>query len=442
MKKIVSLIMTAALTLTLAGCSIAPTDITDLLRPPKLTGEQQAIERALAYYTGTKYLLKYPLKGKYRTAFILHDLDGDGVNEALALYSLENENAGTHIMVLRKEAGAWRKECDISGDGNEVNRIEFGNYDGSSTAYLTVGWTLFNSTDLLLAVYNIQSKQVKTLYKDSFTNMAVLDLDKNGADDMLLLKLNTGSSGSKAQMISYRDGQLRDVADAPLDSTVSSYADVICSRLSNGRNGVFIDGYKGAHSMVTELVYWKDGFLYTPFYNTGNGTATSTFRNVPVTCQDIDGDSMAEIPMLVELPGYENASYDKKQWIVRWCSFDASGKLVPKFSSIVNFTEGYYFKLPSSWENSVTVQSESGGAVWIFRVYNKNRPFSGRVLFTVSTYSQRSWKNLHDKQNLVLALNDNNSAYVVKMGAAPSQKDQFSLPLTEILNRLHLYSAQ
>ncbi|MDR3552036.1 MAG: hypothetical protein P4L75_02825, partial [Clostridia bacterium] len=342
-----AILLALILMITLSGCETAPTDITDLLLPPKLTGDQLAIEKALEANIGTKYLLKYPLTGKYRTAFILHDIDGDGVDEALALYSLDNETAGTHIMVLKEVSGKWQKQCDISGDGNEVNRIEFGDYDGSGRQYLTVGWTLFNSTDLGLSVYSIQNKTLKNLYKDSFTDMAVLDMDGNGTDDILLLKLDTGSKPSLAQarLISYDEGRLKQISSAPLDSTVSSYAGVYTTKLANGKSGVYIDGYKGAHSMATELVIWKNGGLATPFFNAKSGTASSTFRDVPIDCTDIDGDSQIEIPMPVELPGYESTAYANKLWLVRWCIYNAAGKITPKLSTIINLTQGYYFQI-------------------------------------------------------------------------------------------------
>lgn len=433
-----------ALCAALTGCDLTPTNITDLLRPPKLTGEQQAVETALEKNVGSKYHLKYALTGKYRTAFILHDIDGDGVSEAFALYSPNNENAGTHIMVLRKVSGAWKKICDISGDGNEVNRIEFGNYDGSGKECLTVGWTSFNSTDLGLTVYKITGNTLDRLYTGSFTDMAVLDMENTGRDDILLLKLDTGGGTSQARLIAYRDGRLRETAKAPLDSTVSSYAAVTASKLGTGQNCVYVDGYKGAHSMVTELIYWKNGTLYTPFYNPENGTATSTFRNVAIESRDIDGDGRVEIPMPVELPGYEDKTYAGTLWLVRWDKYDEKSGLTPKLSTILNFTEGYYFETPSAWtagsDIAVTIESKKNGAVWNFRQYDSKNAFGGTLLFTVYSFSQRDWKLLSGKDKYVKAAEDSNNVFAVQMAAPQKQSSKLSLQQSDVLSRIHLYS--
>lgn len=439
--------ITAVLGLTLAllpGCALAPTDITDLMRPPKLTGSQQAIENALEANFGNKYLLKYPLTGKYRTPFILHDIDGDGSNEAFVLYTPESDNAGTHIMVLKNSSGKWQKECDISGDGNEVSRIEFGDYDGSGRQYLTVGWTFFNSTDLGLTIYGISKGASKKLYTDTYTDMDVLDMNGDKKDDLLLLNLDTGSKTSQARMISYSsaDGKLRQVAQAPLDSTVNSYAGLSESRLLNGSSGVYIDGYKGAHSMVTELVYWKDGGLVTPFYNKMTGTASSTLRDVPITCDDIDGDNYIEIPMLVELPGYEDKDYKDKIYLVRWNSFTADGTLKPKLSCIMNFSQGYFLEIPKAWEKTVTVQSTAGGKIWDFREYVKGSPFSGRLLFELATYSQSEWSSRENKNGFTKVLEDSNSVYAVRLGNKAGASDALYMSQADIAARLKLYTPQ
>lgn len=433
-----------ALAVLLTGCEFTPTDITSLMQPPKLTGSQQAIESALAANVpGKTYTLKYPLTGKYRTPFILHDIDGDGVKEAFVLYTPESDNAGTRIMVFKLIKGKWAKQCEISGGGNEVSSIDFGDYDGSGRQYLTVGWTLFNSTDFGLTVYGISQGSAQKLFTDTYTAMDVLDINGDKKEDLLLFNLETGSSKSQAHLIAYSaaDHKLEQVATAPLDSTVSSYAGLYESKLLNGTNGVFIDGYKGAHSMVTELVYWKSGRLVAPFYNKSTGTASSTLRDVPIGCDDIDSDSYIEIPLTVELPGYENAEYQNKIYLVRWNSFTAQGTLSPKLSCIMNLDMGYYVQIPNFWENTVTVQSRDNSRTWVFRQYGgKDSPFSGNILFEITVYTQDQWNSLKSKTGLYKVQEDSNRVYVIKMGTQTSADASLWLTEPQLASHVKLYN--
>ncbi|MDE6102601.1 MAG: hypothetical protein K2F73_06465, partial [Ruminococcus sp.] len=69
----------------LTGC-VFSSSIDNLMAPPKLSVEQEQIYNALTDAAGTSISLKYPKSGKYLSAFIIEDIDGDGGNEAVVFY--------------------------------------------------------------------------------------------------------------------------------------------------------------------------------------------------------------------------------------------------------------------------------------------------------------------------------------------------------------------
>ena len=79
MKLLRILPLTAAAVL-LTGCTFG-TSIDNLLAPPKQSIEQEQIYSALTDATGSGIRLKYPRSGKYLSAFIIEDIDGDGNSE-------------------------------------------------------------------------------------------------------------------------------------------------------------------------------------------------------------------------------------------------------------------------------------------------------------------------------------------------------------------------
>ena len=64
--------------LLLSGCSPIQMDVEELMSPPKLTAEQAEIDSALKQALGENVKLKYPKSGDFRSAFVFHDIDGDG----------------------------------------------------------------------------------------------------------------------------------------------------------------------------------------------------------------------------------------------------------------------------------------------------------------------------------------------------------------------------
>lgn len=439
-KPVLAIISAVLLAALISGCAVIPADISELESPPKLTGEQQAIEKALEAKAGNKFTLKYPLDGDYRSAFIMKDLDHDGTPEAIAFYSPQG-GAGPHIAFFAKTRGKWNEISDIGSDGSEINNVAFGDFDGNGNDDIAVGWRSFNSTDLTLMVYSRNDKSKNGFTKTnlgSFTKLKTLDMDQDGNPDILLLKLDSDEKNAAARLISYRHGKLAEVAKAPLDSTVTSYAGVYVTKLNAKTNGVYVDGYKSSHNMITELVYYKDGKLITPFYDSAQHIVSRTLRSVTYQCTDINGDGIIEIPMPTSLPYESQNKKDSKNWLVNWSVFDGSKGLTPKLSCVMNYAENYYFTYPEKWNNSVTVKKVSDSD-WEFCEWNYDKGTYGPELFAIEVYSGDDWGVMPNKSSFNMLTEKSGIVYAAEL---PEQRtnSKLSLSLAEIKKNFNLFN--
>jgi hypothetical protein len=437
LKVILCMISCVLLAVMLTGCAIIPADISELESPPKLTNEQQAIENALESKVGDKFTLKYPLEGDYRSAFVLKDINNDGTQEAFAFYSPSNGNAGPHIAFLDKVKGKWKDISDIGSEGNEIDSIAFGDFNGDGVDEIAVGWRSFNTTDLTLMVYSLIGNSFVKTNLGSFTEMQMLDMDGDGNPDILLIKLFSDEKVATARLISYRGGKLGVVAQAPLDSTVTSYAGVYTTKLDAHTNGVLIDGYKSTHSMVTELVYYKDGKLISPFYSQATHTVSLTMRPMTYQCLDIENNGVFEIPMPVSLPYVPDKANDNKNWLVNWSVFDGKNGITPKLSCIMNYAENYYFIYPKKWGNQVTVNKQAGNNSWNFCEWDSNSNSYGRTLFSIYVYSDDVWNNMTNKDSLYEIVEKNGTVYSATI-PQPEKADPLCISIQEIIDNFHL----
>lgn len=424
----------------LSGCAVIPADISELESPPKLTKEQQAIESALENKVGNKLTLKYPLDGDYRSAFILRDIDHDGTTEAFACYSPSNGAAGPHISFLGKVNGKWKVISDIDSGGSEIDCISFGDFNGDGTDEIAVGWRSFNSTDMNLLVYSESSKGgfVKANL-GSFTEIKTLDMTQDGKPDILLLKLDSDEKLAAARLISYRDGKLEQVAQAPLDSTVSGYAGVFVTKLDNNSNGILVDGYKSSHnSMITELVYYKDGKLLTPFFDKNEHTVLQTLRSSSFECLDIDNDGSFEIPMPISLPYVPDKKNDNQNWLINWSVFSTKKGLTQKIASVVNYSENYYFIYPKKWDYKVTVNKINDNN-WQFCVWDYGKLTYGKSLFSIQVYSEDAFSSIPNKSNLFTLSEKSGTVYTVELPQQQTDKN-LSLSLDEIRKDFKLFN--
>ena len=86
MKKRIKTVTAALLVLALLllnGCASGGFDNSNLLRPPKTSGDKAKIQEIIGQKAGGEYILKYPRSGSYRSAVIYEDLDGDKISEAI-----------------------------------------------------------------------------------------------------------------------------------------------------------------------------------------------------------------------------------------------------------------------------------------------------------------------------------------------------------------------
>ena len=131
--KLLSAAAAASIMLTSAGCSLG-TSIDTLMAPPKLSVEQEQIYNALTDAAGTSISLKYPKSGKYLSAFIVEDIDGDGGNEAVVFY----EKSSLALVI----GGAV---------GNLIDRIRLG-YVIDFFDFRLIDFPVFNVADIAVCI--------------------------------------------------------------------------------------------------------------------------------------------------------------------------------------------------------------------------------------------------------------------------------------------------
>ena len=93
LKKAAALIYTLIICISLCGCKMFTADTAELLSPPELTGDIAPIASAISASAGGEYTLKYPSVGNYRSAVVQNDINGDGIMEAFAFYSMTEDES-------------------------------------------------------------------------------------------------------------------------------------------------------------------------------------------------------------------------------------------------------------------------------------------------------------------------------------------------------------
>lgn len=389
---------------TLTACSLKLVSVEDAMRPPKLTGANAALQMAFESNFGTQAVLKYPVSGDYRSAFIVRDIDGDGNDEAFAFYTASAIDTVVNIGMLSAGADGWSFVTSAAGAGSDVYAVDFRDLDGDGVWELLVSWSLYDSkTAKVLSVYecSVSGEGIRTLSGEPYTARRILDMDGDGLDEVFLVLLDNSAELqlSTAKLLKMRDGEMNLIGETKLDGNVSGYSLISADKVSlNAPMRLFIDAFKGETQMITEVVYW-DGTvnsLVNPLFDVGTQSNVRTRRGIRVNSADIDNDGAIDIPVSASWQSVTNAAQTIGEvlqgglaesaavQIVNWSRLDGA-TLTPISQTLVNAADGYMLKIPAEFENrlSVYIDDVTGECEVLLRDISSED--YGSVLFALKT---------------------------------------------------------
>ena len=347
--------LAVALMMILCGCEYSFFSPEAAMRAPRATGQGQDIQEALEAAVGKDIILKYPRTGKIRSAFLPHDVDGDGVDEVFAFYQLRNEVGVTRIHLLRMQEDHWVTVQDMPPAGTSLNTVEFADLDGDGIDEILTGWGMANSTENLLCIYQFDVERGRIIQRASekYTEYFVFDFNRTGKCEVGIIHLNTTLNSAIMTVVDFTK-TMTIVGSVQLDASVTSYLRVQVARLDNGNAAIYIDAYKGPDTTVTEVVVYNGKEFRNLYLDPTTNSTVLTQRPWVAKVQDINNDGKLDIPFSVPLP-FDVLSGYSQQYLTRWQTYNGES-----YTTALNawycFNDHYYLVFDKRWENEVTVQ--------------------------------------------------------------------------------------
>ncbi len=381
-----------AISFIFSGCSGIEMSAEDLIKPPKPSGEMYYIETALEEEIGTGHTLKYPTSGEHRSAYILCDLMDTGTEDfVLAFYSTVNsENISTmHLNLLKKVDGEWLSLSDVSTPGIGVEKVEMIDFDKDGVTEIVVGWNVYGGVDKKIVVYELSGINLVPVIDEPYTDFIACDLDLNGKDGLFLLYHDISQSSAYVSVFNFTNGGVVEAGKCQIDGMVTSFSTPVASKLTNGRPAIFVDAVKD-NGLQTEIIYLNNGVLVAPTY-TPSQAISKTYRETSVASADIDGDGALDVP-LTERVDVEKIMVDINtlDTITRWCGFDGTN-FVLTTRAVMNYTDGYYFVLPTDWGNNVIVTRDTEQRQRVFSLWDTETGALQGELFRLRTVDESKW---------------------------------------------------
>lgn len=386
----------ALLCISFAGCSSVGLSVDSLMHPPKAVGEKAEIQALIDSVAGEDYTLKYPQSGNYRSAITMKDIDSDSVEEAIAFYLPVGDIATVHLLLMDNKDGSWQVVGDYKSQSTAVESLNFCDLDGNGVLEIVPCWKTFSPNVNQLSVYIYEdgnTREIPSTY--SCTTLLYGDFAEGGKDELMLLSLVSTDRDASATLIKLNDNksELVELGTTALNPDVVSYSQVITGDVFEGQFGAVIDGCTIDGEYTTQLIYYNSYFdSLERIHFTENVAYNQKLRTYPVMSEDIDGDSVIEVPAAFKL-GLEKDRTDVVAAAeIYWCHQTPAGTVMLVSHRAASFAYSFTFEIPKEWEGNFTAHTNFDTNEVTFYQWSKDK--TGSALLTVKICEKDAGEDL------------------------------------------------
>ena len=387
------------LCLCLAGCSMPgeQVQVEELLRAPKLSGDYGDVQTALNDWLGESAQLKYPMQGDLLSPFLIHDLDGDGQQDAAVLYTTA-QSSNVCVAILQKgRDGMWQVRQSVEGLADTVDSVGLAQLQPGDASQLVVGYVAAQG-DHYLAVYSYTDGELSTILEQQYQQYLVEDITGGGSQDLILMS-TLEDGGVQIELLTVdKEGSFQQVAVMGLSADrFSGCASVAAGVGADSRHYLVLDGWTGisGNNLASVLLYFdEDTQQMVPADQISTEKLyTASLRNVPsLVSQDLDGDGIVEIPTQPDEAGLLNMSQSRRMDFIVWMDYTSPNP--EKSFGLLDEETNCYIELPMEWEGNLklTDSEQYDGAVELRTVDEDELVMTLRLVRTTS--SLKGWTRL------------------------------------------------
>ena len=363
---ILTLLAALAMLLTLSGCYRVVAE--ELYSLPQASDEFLKLQLRIDEIIDKGAEYSPPTGGEQRQSVHLADIDGDGVNEAVAFFVARAENNPLKIYIFKADGEDYAVADIIEGMGTGIESIRYVDMNGDGLLELAVGWQISSGLKNV-TLYSLRSFQNIKLAQVDYSALTVFDITGDGLSDLCVVRVATADSPGALEVVSLMpDGEIVS-SSVYLSEGVESVSKLVTGRLADGKPALFLDG-KVAEGTITDIICSVDGVLRNVARSPNNESEPP--RVLAVATADIDGDGFTDVPFPKQLPQQTDTVY----YSIDWYSYTSGGFKRFVTSTYHNFyDDGWYIILPEAWRDHLTVRREDlvrGERALVFSLLDPN----------------------------------------------------------------------
>ncbi len=415
MKRILAIFLIIAICLSFTSCEYTFLSVENLMRPPKLSGEDSVLQAAFEDSVSEfdNYVMKTPFNGNYRSSYILFDIDNDDVEEAIVLYSVPSKDNSVIAKIFEYSDGKWYNTSQINSNHSEVYEINFADINGDGCCEILLSWIntphIDESIDSIrnlsytLEIYKYDGIKTDLIVTESYTNLFFKDFNNNNSDEILLFKVNFSDidnltsvrliSFDKEYSVSY--DKVINISDMlEINSIVSDKTVLDGKKISR----VFVDGAFSETETITEIIEIDENNfeISLPIYHDNMSVNPGTLRKSKITCMDVDRDGIIDVPTIEIFPFSQRISNNKIEPLnlIVWSEY-VNNSFVVKYKTILNSKLGHLAIIPDDFIGKTSAIYDEENLNLTFYSVNSKGVFESALfsfrIFTIPDWEENSY---------------------------------------------------
>lgn len=428
MKRIAELCALLCLTLLCSGCAGGLSDET-LYRLPKLPAEYESLEAQIDTLIASGAEYAAPTSGSNLQSVQMVDLDGDGEEEAVAIFRRASDERPMKIYVFRAVDDSYQQFGAIEGTSNSIYSINYVDLNGDGWREILAG--IRSDLDVQnLSVWSLATGEPQQLLLTGYSRYAARDMDGDGRQDLVVLRSDE-ESYAVADYYAWDGAEMELRSSLRLSSTVAELSRLTYGTLSGGENALFVTSVTQDGAAAVDILRVDEGAL-RGVVSSASGKASRFLDLYP---GDVNADGVTEVPESVPFPQTDPES--PIYYRIGWRQYDVSGDSAVVRETYQDAQSGWSLLLPEEWGDGVTVSratNSEGSATTFYALGGKEpEPFLTIYAFTGDNRASMATRNgrivLSRQAEIVYAAEfyDGGGGMIDEQGA----RERFGLMVTE-----------
>ena len=338
----------AALCLLLGGCT-ANVSTDKLYALPRLPAEYASLETEINALLSDGAEHAAPTSGSNLQSVQMVDLDGDGVEEAVAFFRKATDERPMKIYFFKSDGDRYEQIALIEGTASSIYSISYYDLDGDGRREILVGFK--SGTEVqVLAVYTLRGSEPLNLLTTAYLRYAVSDLDGDGGQELTVF-YSGEENRCMADCYTWYDRKLSCISTLELSFSAPELSRVTAGTLSDGQSALYVTGVADNSVAAYDILTVKNGVLRSITQNTAAADGGFLFLSLYPT--DIDGSGVIEVPEPVPFPQLDDEG--KTYYRILWRDYDSTGKSEVVCRTFHNSADGWSLLLPETWDERVSL---------------------------------------------------------------------------------------